>query len=136
MPLTHCSPCSRVRPQSIAETVLDWNLPFLDPRPRHEVGPAAIPLLRLCILELDLSLMVLDRSTTQQLTPQARKDLKVRPVGLEDLKVRGNGRCSSFTALHKDIRDWSRPNLFAKVGFAYSGLCCLMLHAVIGRRRG
>lgn len=67
--------------------VIDWDLPFLDPRPRHEVGPAAIPLLRLCILQLDLSMTLLDQSTTQPLTPQAKKDLQVRPL---DIRPRGD----------------------------------------------
>jgi hypothetical protein len=63
--------------QSIAETMIERDLPFVDPRPRSEVGAVAMPLLRLCILQLELSLMVLDTSGVQQLTVEAAKNLEV-----------------------------------------------------------
>jgi hypothetical protein len=63
--------------QSIAETVIERDLPFVHPRPRHEVGAVAMPLLRLCILQLELSLMVLDTSGAHSLTPEAAKNLEV-----------------------------------------------------------
>lgn len=63
--------------QSIAETAIERDLPFVDPRPRHEVGTVAMPLLRLCILQLELSLMVLDTSGAHPLSPEAAKKLDV-----------------------------------------------------------
>jgi hypothetical protein len=57
--------------------MIEQDLPFVGPRPRHEVGTVAVPLLRLCILQLELSLMVLDTSAVRLLTAEADKYLEV-----------------------------------------------------------